>query len=192
MPDTDPAVRRTIEVRDPEGLHARSLSGIVRIVRGADADVQVSYDGNEARAASILSMKRLLLFDPAGQGSFHDGFEVRAEGPDAEAVVEEIEDFVRFSIKPNAATAVNDLLRALRDDRDVYRDLVDLLTDIMVEERVTDEQRRRLRFHRDHLRFCFGRLARLLRLDEVEREPPEGVGKLNSRHAEYDWSGEAR
>lgn len=193
---SDGEIRRTVEVRDPEGLHGRSLARIVRIVRGANAEVTIVLDGTAARADSMTQLSTLPGAERAHPGHEDDvepyAIELVARGPEAENVAEDIVDFVRHNLKPKQETAVHNLRNAVRADLTTQPDLVDLLTEIVTEERVTEEQRRRLRYHRDHLRFCFGHLSRHLRLDEVERQAPEGVGKISATHAGSDWTGEMR
>lgn len=183
-------VRRTIEVHGPEGLHGRPASRIVRLAREADAEARIVVDGEEAPADSVTRLRNLpglCRKDLAADESY--SFEVVAEGPEAEELVDGVEDFVRHRLTTGAHEAVAGLRRHLTRDR-IRDDLVALLERIEESGRATEEDCRRLRFHRDLYRWEFGRLAAHLGLDDVRRQPPEGVSDIASPWARRGWSGE--
>lgn len=81
------AVRRTVEICNARGLHARASAKFVKLASGFDAEVTVSRDGQSVDARSIMG----LLMLSAGQGC---PIEIAAEGPDAEAAVAALADLV--------------------------------------------------------------------------------------------------
>ena len=80
-------VRRTVEICNARGLHARASAKFVKLASGFDAEVRVTRDGQTVDARSIMG----LLMLSAGQGC---PIEIEAEGPDAAAAVEALSDLV--------------------------------------------------------------------------------------------------
>ena len=79
--------RRTVEIVNERGLHARASAKFVKMAAGFDAEVQVSRDGSTVDARSIMGLMMLA----AGIGST---IEISAEGPEAEAAVEALCELV--------------------------------------------------------------------------------------------------
>lgn len=75
------SVRRTVEIINKRGLHARASAKFVKMAAAYDAEVQVSKDGQTVDARSIMGLMMLA----AGPGS---EIEIAAEGDQAEQVVE--------------------------------------------------------------------------------------------------------
>ena len=73
--------RRTVEITNKRGLHARASAKFVKAASGFDAEVRVTKDGQTVDARSIMGLMMLA----AGPGSAID---IEAEGDDAEAAVE--------------------------------------------------------------------------------------------------------
>ena len=82
-------VRRTVEIINERGLHARASAKFVKAAGQFDAEVKVSRDGSTVDAQSIMGLMML----GAGPGSV---LEIEASGPDAhdalETLVKLIED----------------------------------------------------------------------------------------------------
>ena len=79
--------RRTVEIVNERGLHARASAKFVKMAAGYDAEVQVSRDGSTVDARSIMGLMMLA----AGIGST---IEITAEGAEAEAAVEALCELV--------------------------------------------------------------------------------------------------
>ncbi|ABG31023.1 HPr family phosphocarrier protein [Roseobacter denitrificans] len=73
--------KRSLEIVNIKGLHARASAKLVEVVEGFDASAEVSKDGMSASGDSIMG----LLMLAASKGSF---IEVETDGPDAEALAE--------------------------------------------------------------------------------------------------------
>ena len=73
--------RRSVEIINERGMHARASAKFVKLAAGFDAEITVSRDGQTVDARSIMGLMMLA----AGPGSI---IELRAEGPDAEAALE--------------------------------------------------------------------------------------------------------
>lgn len=69
----------TLEIVNEKGLHARASAKLVEVVEGFDATAEVSKDGMNASADSIMG----LLMLAAAKGSF---IEIETNGPDADAL----------------------------------------------------------------------------------------------------------
>jgi len=69
----------TLEIVNEKGLHARASAKLVELVEGFDATAEVSKDGMNASADSIMG----LLMLAASKGSFID---VETSGADADAL----------------------------------------------------------------------------------------------------------
>ena len=72
--------RRTAEIVNERGLHARASAKFAKLAMSFDAEVMVSKDGHEVDARSIMGLMMLA----AGIGST---VEVSAEGEQAEEAV---------------------------------------------------------------------------------------------------------
>ena len=70
-------MRRTVEICNERGLHARASAKFVKAASGFDSEVRVTRDGTTVDARSIMG----LLMLGAGPGS---SIEIEADGPDAE------------------------------------------------------------------------------------------------------------
>lgn len=78
----------SVEVCNPQGLHARPAAKFVEIAnKHKDCEVNVSCDGNTANGKSIMGVMTLV----AGQGST---LEISAKGDDAKATLEELKELV--------------------------------------------------------------------------------------------------
>jgi len=80
-------IKKKIEIRNPQGLHARPASIFVQIANKFESDVTVRKDDEAANGKSIMG----LLVLGANQGSV---VEVEVCGPDAERMMEELEEFL--------------------------------------------------------------------------------------------------
>jgi phosphocarrier protein len=75
------AARRTAEVCNTRGLHARASAKFVKLAAQYEAEVRVTKDGQTVDAQSIMGLMMLA----AGPGC---QLEIEAEGPDADTAVE--------------------------------------------------------------------------------------------------------
>ena len=73
--------KRSLEIINIKGLHARASAKMVEVVEGFDASAEVSRDGVTASGDSIMG----LLMLAASKGTF---IEVETSGPDAEALAD--------------------------------------------------------------------------------------------------------
>ncbi len=80
-------VRRTLNIVNEKGLHARASAKLVEVVEGFDATAEVSRDGLSASGDSIMG----LLMLAAANGTSID---VETSGPDAEALADALETLV--------------------------------------------------------------------------------------------------
>ena len=76
-------IRRSFEIVNEKGLHARASAKLVELVEGFDADAEVSKDGLSASGDSIMG----LLMLAASRGTH---IEVETSGADAEALADAI------------------------------------------------------------------------------------------------------
>ena len=74
-------IRRTVEICNERGLHARASAKFVKLASSYDAEVRVGRDGAMVDARSIMGLMMLA----AGIDSSID---IEAEGPDAEIAVQ--------------------------------------------------------------------------------------------------------
>jgi phosphocarrier protein len=81
------SLRRTVEIINERGLHARASAKFVKLASTFDAEVSVSRDGSTVDARSIMGLMMLA----AGIGST---IEISAEGDEAEAALEALCDLV--------------------------------------------------------------------------------------------------
>jgi phosphocarrier protein HPr len=82
------SARRTVEICNERGLHARASAKFVKAASTFEAEVKVVKDGVAVDALSIMG----LLMLGAGPGSTID---IEAEGPDAEGAVEALSALVQ-------------------------------------------------------------------------------------------------
>ncbi len=80
-------VRRTLNIINKKGLHARASAKLVEVVEGFDATAEVSREGLCASGDSIMG----LLMLAAADGTTID---VETSGPDAEALADALEALV--------------------------------------------------------------------------------------------------
>jgi phosphocarrier protein len=81
------AARRTVEIVNARGLHARASAKFVKAAAQFDAEVKVSREGQTVDAQSIMGLMML----GAGPGS---EIEIIAEGPDAAVAVDGLAQLV--------------------------------------------------------------------------------------------------
>ena len=75
------SLKRTVEIINERGLHARASAKFVKVAAGFNAEVMVSRDGQTVDARSIMGLMMLA----AGIGSTID---IAANGPEAEAALD--------------------------------------------------------------------------------------------------------
>ena len=80
--------RRTVEVCNQRGLHARASAKFVKLAAQFDAEVRVSKDGQTVDAQSIMGLMMLA----AGPGC---ELEIEAEGPQADAAADALTALVQ-------------------------------------------------------------------------------------------------
>jgi phosphocarrier protein len=80
--------RRTVEICNERGLHARASAKFVKLASTFDAEVRVGRDGSMVDARSIMGLMMLA----AGQGC---AIEITAEGPEAEQAVAALVELVQ-------------------------------------------------------------------------------------------------
>ncbi len=80
-PASQTSVRRTVEIINERGLHARASAKFVKTAAQFDAEVTVARDGHIVDARSIMGLMML----GAGPGS---SVEISAEGVEAEEAVD--------------------------------------------------------------------------------------------------------
>ncbi len=93
------ATRRLI-VTNPAGLHARPADLLSRVAQSFSARVEIVKDGERVDAKSIIH----LLMLGAVEGT---ELVVEADGPDAEAAVEAVEDLMRSNFGESADSAAS-------------------------------------------------------------------------------------
>ncbi|HEY9217182.1 MAG TPA: HPr family phosphocarrier protein [Phenylobacterium sp.] len=79
--------RRTVEIVNQRGLHARASAKFVKLAATFDAEVTVGKDGTTVDARSIMGLMMLA----AGTGA---EIEIAAEGPEADAAIEALATLV--------------------------------------------------------------------------------------------------
>ena len=87
--------RRTVEIINKRGLHARASAKFVKLAADFDAEVTVSRDGQSVDARSIMGLMML----GAGPGST---LELAAEGPEAAAALDALADLVKARFEEEA------------------------------------------------------------------------------------------
>ncbi|RMG02950.1 MAG: HPr family phosphocarrier protein [Planctomycetota bacterium] len=89
MSSPDSSVRRkSLQLTNTAGLHARAASLVRKTVLSYNADVTLSKDARRAKGDSVIEMLSLC-------GMNGDTVTFEASGPDADAVLEALEDLVR-------------------------------------------------------------------------------------------------
>ncbi len=81
---------RKVQLRDPEGLHARNSAQICMAVRKRDARVSLRLGEREAKADQILEVMAL-------DANCGDWIEIRAEGREASETMKAILDVLQES-----------------------------------------------------------------------------------------------
>jgi len=81
------SARRTVEICNERGLHARASAKFVKVAAGFDAEVTVSKDGHTVDARSIMGLMMLA----AGPGAKID---IAAKGPQAKEAAAALEHLV--------------------------------------------------------------------------------------------------
>ncbi len=81
-------VRRSVDICNARGLHARASAKFVKLASGFDAQIQVSREGHTVDARSIMGLMMLA----AGPGC---PIEITAEGPDAQPAVDALIQLVQ-------------------------------------------------------------------------------------------------
>ena len=84
---TGQKIEKEITVINRLGLHARPAAMFVRIANRYRSEVWVEKEGEQINGNSIMGLMMLA----AGQGS---KLIIRCEGPDADKVMEELEDLI--------------------------------------------------------------------------------------------------
>ncbi len=74
-------VRRTVDICNERGLHARASAKFVKLASGFDAEVRVGRDGQMVDARSIMGLMMLA----AGVGC---QVEIEADGPQAQEALD--------------------------------------------------------------------------------------------------------
>ncbi len=83
----DGFIKKRIQIKSSQGLHARPASLFVRIANKFESEVTVKKDDEAVNGKSIMGLLTLA----ANQGSF---IEIEVSGPDAEAAMAELEAFL--------------------------------------------------------------------------------------------------
>jgi len=83
----DPALNKSLEIKNRLGLHARAAAQLVQIAAQFDAEITVGKDGQIVNGKSIIGLMMLA----AAQGTC---IEVTVSGRDATAALEAIERLV--------------------------------------------------------------------------------------------------
>ncbi len=79
--------RRTLNICNAKGLHARASAKFVKCAEGFDAEISVSRDGLTVPGTSIMGLMMLA----AARGC---DVEVEATGPEAEKALDALDDLV--------------------------------------------------------------------------------------------------
>ena len=81
-------MEKIMTIKNRMGLHARPAAMFVRIASRYRSEVWVEKEGEQINGKSIMGLMMLA----AGQGS---KLLIRCEGPDADKVLEELEELIR-------------------------------------------------------------------------------------------------
>ena len=85
-------IRKKVIVKNPEGLHARPASELVKNLLRVATEVDIAYNGMKANAKSILNIRSLGV-EPGAE------VEVIINGEDAEKVIEIVEGILNGEAK---------------------------------------------------------------------------------------------
>ena len=88
-------IKKKIQIKNPQGLHARPASVFVRIANKFESDVTVKKDDETVNGKSIMGLLTLA----ANQGSI---LEIEISGDDAENAMRELENFLINDIEEDA------------------------------------------------------------------------------------------
>jgi phosphotransferase system HPr (HPr) family protein len=80
-------MERNFIIKNQLGLHARAAAKLVQLSHNFNASLTIRYDGQEVDGKSILNI--LTLACPVGSDVL-----MRAEGPEAEQILEAIEGLI--------------------------------------------------------------------------------------------------
>ena len=80
-------IKRKIQIKNSQGLHARPASMFVKIANRFESDVTVRKDGESVNGKSIMGLMTLA----ASEGS---SIEIEVSGSDAEKAMEALEQFL--------------------------------------------------------------------------------------------------
>ena len=80
-------IKKKIQIKNAQGLHARPASIFVKIANKYESDVTVKKDSESVNGKSIMGLLTLA----ANQGSV---LEVEVSGPDAQEMMKELEGFL--------------------------------------------------------------------------------------------------
>jgi phosphocarrier protein len=84
---TGPALTRSLRIVNALGLHARPAALFVKTASRFESEITVEKDGNTVSGKSIMGLMTL-------RGNVGSVLKVRAEGPDAEQALDELEALV--------------------------------------------------------------------------------------------------
>lgn len=76
-------IQRQIEIINKLGLHARAAAKFVTLASGFQSEVQLTYNGNQVNAKSIMGVMMLA----AAKGA---QLELQVEGPDEQEAAEKL------------------------------------------------------------------------------------------------------
>ena len=91
------SVERQVQIRNRHGLHARPAAEFVKLASSYAAEVHVEKDGLEVNGKSIMGVL-MLAAEPGAV------LTLRAEGEDAEELVDALADFVRRDVESDEGT----------------------------------------------------------------------------------------
>ena len=80
-------IKKTLTIKNPQGLHARPASIFVRIANKFESDVTVKKGAEKVNGKSIMGLLALA----ASEGSVVD---IEVSGPDSEQAMKELENFL--------------------------------------------------------------------------------------------------
>ena len=80
-------IKKTLTIKNPQGLHARPASIFVRIANKFESDVTVKKGAERVNGKSIMGLLGLA----ASEGSVVD---IEVSGPDSEQAMKELENFL--------------------------------------------------------------------------------------------------
>jgi len=80
-------IKKTLTIKNPQGLHARPASIFVRIANKFESDVTVKKGSEKVNGKSIMGLLALA----ASEGSVVD---IEVSGPDSEQAMKELENFL--------------------------------------------------------------------------------------------------